>query len=276
MNKIWRTVWCVTLVFLLFGCGQNTVSAPTPVPEPPRAALPVFLAIQATEIPMLMYHHVGTVPVNQKRNAIRNDLTVSSENFEAQLNWLQQNDYGSVLFMDAVHFADRTLLTTTSMKKPVVLTFDDGYDDAYTRAFPLLKKYGFTGTFAVITGKVGEPEYLTWDQILEMRRGGMEFVSHTVSHPDLRILPADKLKKELTESKNILEEKLGVPISGFIYPSGEFNEAVIRALKEAGYAGARTTELGVVKRGTDPYRMPTLRIHQNTTLKKFIYLMGTR
>lgn len=215
-------------------------------------------------IPILMYHHVGTVPPEEKWNAVRKDLTVSSENFESQLKWLKENGYITASFTDAL---------SPPPQKTVILSFDDGYDDAYTEAFPLLKKYGFHGAFAVITGKIGTSGYLSWDQILEMKKAGMEFLSHTVLHPDLPSLSNTVLAKELSESKKTLEEK-GLAVSGFVYPAGKFNKRVIEAVKKVGYSLARTTQPGWVTKKFKPYELPTIRIRGNATIADFIELMN--
>lgn len=127
-------------------------------------------------------------------------------------------------------------------KKPVVISFDDGYEDAYAAALPLLKKYDFKGSFAIITGKVGTPDYMTWEHIKTLARGGMEILSHTISHSDLRLISDKKLEEELAGSKKILQDKLGVQIDGLVYPSGQ-------------------------------YELPAVRIRAKTTLEKFAELV---
>src|SRR5665647_414113 len=116
---------------------------------------------------------------------------------DRQIVWLKENGYQSV----APHFFETP---QTLSSRPIVLTFDDGYQDAYDTAFPILKKYQMTGMFYLIVNKVGTPGYLTWDEIAWMQEEGMSFGSHTLSHPDLRKLSKIDLEKELRESKKIL------------------------------------------------------------------------
>lgn len=224
------------------------------------------------QVPILMYHHIGDVPVDQTTNAIRQDLTVSAADFEAQLKWLKENNFypssfGELQVYLAAHGKVQPLSNFAMLEKPVILSFDDGYSDMYTVAFPLLQKYGMRGSFGIITGSVGNPEYLTWEQIQAMQKGGMEFLSHTVSHPDLRTISAAALKKELTDSKLTLEIKLGGEISTLIYPSGKYDQKVLDATAAAGYKLARTTNPGVTTKNSKPLELATIRIHKTTSLK---------
>lgn len=225
-----------------------------------------FFTFQGTpplEIPILMYHYIGSIPLDQKNNAFRKDLTVSKDSFEAQLKWLKEKGFTAIYFTNLLRFLNAEKEISLP-KKPVVLSFDDGYEDAYTEAFPVLKKYGFRGAFAIITGKIGQEGYLTWEQILEMKKAGMEFLSHSVSHMDLRTLSNKTLGEELTQSKKILEEKLSAPIIGFVYPAGKYNQRIIEAVKKAGYKAARTTKNGKVTRDSKIFELPTVRVKEKT------------
>lgn len=229
-------------LLLLTSCaGFTWQPAPAPIQEVTK------------KIPILMYHYIGEIPAGQKNNAVRKDLTVSAENFEAQLKWLKKNGY--------------------TTPESIMLTFDDGYDDAYSTVLPLLKKYDFRGIFAIITGKVGTPGYLNWPQILAMKQAGMEFWSHTISHLGLRTLPDKMLETELMHSKTTLEEKLGMKIDGFVYPAGKYNERVVQAVKMAGYLWARTTKNGWATLPLNSYEIPTVRIHGTTSLAQFASLL---
>ena len=134
------------------------------------------------------------------------------------------------------HFAGGPALP----KRAVVLTFDDGYDDAYEHAFRLLKEHGMVGTFFVTTDFVGRPGYLTWDQVVEMADAGMEIAAHSSNHADFtRIGPAE-LRRQLVEPKAILEQQIGQPVRFMAYPAGKYNPAVMAATRAAGYEAAVT------------------------------------
>ena len=133
--------------------------------------------------------------------------------------------------------------------KPIVLTFDDAYLGLYENAFPLLKEFNFPATYYVQTGFVGVPtskDHFTWEQMQEMDASGLiEIAAHTINHPeDLRLLDDDTLRRELFESKRVLEERLGHEIVHFAYPAGNRDERVVKMVEEAGYLMAITMDAG--------------------------------
>jgi len=130
-------------------------------------------------------------------------------------------------------------------EKPILLTFDDGYESAYKYVYPLLKEYGYPAAFAIYTLNLGKNtgrDHVTWDQLREMAANRLvTIMSHSVSHPDdLRVLPDAKLKMEIVESKRLLETKLGIPIHHFVYPAGKYDARVEKFVKQAGYEAALT------------------------------------
>lgn len=230
--------------------------------------------VAATKVPILMYHYIGDVPKNDPNILLRRDLTVSVQNFEEQMKWLQDHGYHVVSFEEAANGLLRSGFVVP--EKSVVVTLDDGYEDAYTNAFPILKKYGMPGSFAIVTGFVGRPGYVTKQNVLDMDAGGMEIVSHTVTHVDLTKVSADQLERELKESKVTLEKWLGKDVYAFVYPSGRFNRRVEDAVKKAGYLFARTTQAGDMTRDSDPFVIPTIRIHGATTMAQFQKIFPSR
>ena len=132
-------------------------------------------------------------------------------------------------------------------ERPVVLTFDDSYASVYHYAFPLLQEYGMRGTVFIITGFVNRPNtwdvniggvtfpHLTWSQISEMRRYGIEIGSHTVHHADLTRIPHRMMERELGDSREELENRLGCSIQYVSFPFGKYNDTVIDASLKAGY-----------------------------------------
>ena len=265
------------LIFLsqifLSQCGGAAAVLPAAVSTAPASSL---TPSDQTQIPILMYHYIGPIPPDQLNNALRKDLTVSQENFEAQLKWLSENNYETVYFQEVLDFVNHASTPTPAFaslgsKKPIVLSFDDGYESAYSVAFPLLKKYKMKGAFAIITGKIEMRKYLTWSQISVMQAAGMEILSHTVTHADLSILTAPQIEDELTTSKEQLEAILGHQVKGLIYPSGKYTGRVIRSARNL-YEGARATQRGVVTKNSKPFELPTVRIRGSTTLEQFSHL----
>ncbi len=193
------------------------------------------------DLPILMYHHVSqTVP----GDALTAGLTVTTTGFEQELQYLKCAGYTAVTMAQLFAAMDGKAVLP---RKPVMLTFDDGYDDGYTQAFPLLQKYGFAGSFAIITGLVeGGGPYMSWAQIREMADAGMEMTSHTVTHIDLGTSDDATDRDQLATSKQALQSQTGRPVEFLVYPSGEpfrsGSEArqaeVVALLREAGYRGA--------------------------------------
>ena len=131
-------------------------------------------------------------------------------------------------------------------RHPVAITFDDGNQDNYDLALPALEKYHLTATFFIVTGWVGQPGHLTWDEIAAMQRAGMFFGAHTVSHPYLPFLTQSKAEAEISVSKSVLEAHLGQPVQVFAFPYGHASPAVTREVQLAGFGLAL---------GTSPYRL---------------------
>ena len=187
------------------------------------------------ELPILLYHHV--VPAHAQ-----GPLFVTPEGFEKQLQYLQDNGYQSVSFDDV---ADCLEFGVPLPERPVILSFDDGWENQFQYAFPLLQKYGFTGTFYVVTNYLDHQNFMTLDQLKTMMAAGMIIGSHTRNHPALPSLgTGQRLKDEVVNSKIWLEDQLGVPIDTFAYPYGSYTAAVVAAVKAAGYRTARSVDGG--------------------------------
>ncbi len=125
----------------------------------------------------------------------------------------------------------------------IAITFDDGFESFHKFAHPILKRYDFSATVFVVTGFIGKNSewdylrraHLDWAQIIELHGDGIEFGSHSHSHPDLRRLKKERLIQELNTSRCILEDKLGVAVTRLSYPFGRFNSDVLQAARETGY-----------------------------------------
>ena len=120
--------------------------------------------------------------------------------------------------------------------KAILITFDDGFMSNYLYAFPILKKYGFTGVLYIIGNYMGTDGYMDADQIKEMAAAGWEIGSHSMNHKDLTIIDdPERERYEIVESKEKLETELGVPVKTFAYPFGISNEGVIDYVHFGGY-----------------------------------------
>lgn len=184
-------------------------------------------------IPILMYHEVS--------DAQNTDLYLSPTDFEAHLQYFQENGYTPVT-LDAVyeHWTNSSPLP----EKPVVLTFDDGYRSMYETVYPILQEYGYTATFFVIPAAIWSDWHITEDMLREMSESGMEIGSHTFSHVELTDLSQQELIYELSQSKLVLEQYIGTEITSVCYPVGVYNSRVLDVAAQCGYSCAVTTIYG--------------------------------
>jgi len=187
--------------------------------------------IQKSKIIILAYHRI---------NNARSPLCVRPDMFEKQISLLRRKGFQSLClsnYIDALKANKRM-----PPGKYVVVTFDGGWQDNYTNAFPILQKYGYTATIFLTVAYIGEKDdYLTWEQVMEMKKAGFEFGSHTLTHPHLTMIPLERAQYEITESKKLLESRLNEEIKAFCYPYGDYNQDIIELVEKAGYQGAVVT-----------------------------------
>ncbi|WP_240343907.1 polysaccharide deacetylase family protein [Paenibacillus sp. SYP-B3998] len=145
--------------------------------------------------------------------------------------------------------------------RPVLLTFDDGYANNAELAMPILRQYNFPATLFISLGAVGQPGYLSWPQIKEMHAAGWDIQPHTVTHPHLPLLDADKQREEIMHSRQQLEEQLGGKADVFAFPYGEYNEETLKILREAGFRYAFTTQEGRVDSSLPPLELPRIVVY---------------
>ncbi len=185
-------------------------------------------------VPVIMYHDI----LPQKE--VFFDIT--AEEFEQHLRLIQENGL-TPISLDQLVTHLRTGLPLP--EKPILLTFDDGYGSVYQYVYPLLKKYGYPAVFSIYTLNLGKNTgrtHVTWAQLREMAANPLVTISaHSVTHPqDVTVLPDDKLRMEVVESKRIIESELGIPIRYFTYPEGKYDARVEKFVQAAGYSAALT------------------------------------
>ncbi|MGH2460615.1 MAG: polysaccharide deacetylase family protein [Chloroflexota bacterium] len=220
-------------------------------------------------VPILMYHYIRVNPNPKDRAGFI--LSVTPADFAQQMALLDANGFHTVTMAQV---RDYVLHGTPLPPKPIALTFDDGYDDAYSAARPVLEQHHQTATFFIISGFVDRARYLTWSQVEALDRQGMEIGSHTVHHPDLAILGLSSLRFELDTSRSDLEAHIGHPVLDFCYPGGEFSPTVVREVARTGYLSATTTRSGVAVRGDNPLELPRLRVWGGMTPRQFAAVVG--
>jgi len=213
--------------------------------------------MRTLRVPILMYHYISVPPSDA--DAVRLDLSAPPARFEEHLRYLREAGYVSITLRDLA----LALQTGYPLpQKPVIITLDDGYRDAFTSAFPLLKQYGFTATFFILTGLVDEahPEYLTWEQVIEMDAAGMDIEAHGYTHVDLRGKSADYLIWQILGAKEAIEARTHKAVRFFCYPAGGHDEQVARILHSAHYWGAVTSVYGVQQCSEHMFELQRIRV----------------
>ena len=266
--------WTFPYPELLEASGRNALvetAAPTPTATP-MLFPPSDGVTRTLRVPILMYHYVSTPP--DRNDALRKDLSVPPQYFAEQLAYLRDQGYTSI------SLDDLALALTAGHPlppRPIILTFDDGHRDHYECAYPILKAFGFTGTFFVLTYFIDQkrPEYLSWDHVKEMNAAGMHIESHAYTHVDLRKRDADYLVWQMLGSKEAIEERTGRPVRFFCYPAGHYDDLAIRVLDSAHYWGAATIVQGVEQRSDRLFELQRIRVRGRYRLSQFAALLET-
>jgi peptidoglycan/xylan/chitin deacetylase (PgdA/CDA1 family) len=221
-------------------------------------------------LPILMYHYVRNPP-SMRDDWMGFKLSVSPADFTAQMDWLSSHRFHPVDFNDVrAYFAGQQPLPAN----PVVITFDDGYADLYTTAYPILAAHGFKAVAYIVSGFVGQSRYVTPAQVVQMDQNGIEIASHTVDHANLARSSNASLMHQLVDSKRWLENLLGHPVIDFAYPSGDFNAQAVAAVQRAGYDTAVTTLFSVDHSMSDRYLWTRVRVGGGESLADFASSIG--
>lgn len=198
------------------------------------------------DTPILLYHQItrAAPPKDPRR------VAVSVSDFERQMRYLYDHGYRCLSLMELLRPSRNK---QPRQKKTFALTFDDGYEDFFTQAYPILRRYGFTAAVLLVTDRVGEQNdwdgeagtpLLTWEQVEALHEDGISFGSHTCTHPRLTRLSNGQIWHELMASKERLEARLGQEIQLLAYPYGESNREIQRMAMAAGYTAACGVDRG--------------------------------
>lgn len=231
--------------------------------EPEVAAMPaakVTVQEDPRTVMVLNYHKV----VDEHMS-----LSVPLADFEQHMKWLKEYGYTSITPEELYEF----IVNGSELpEKPVLITFDDGYKDNYTNAYPIMKKYGFKGTIFVVTGFLGVYDnYMTWEQAKELADNGFSIESHTYSHKSMTEASDEEISKELTKSRDTIKNKLGIDADFMAYPTGTYNLHIAELVQKAGYKGAFTIKYDNVSRESNVYALERVPIfHTENTNKDFL------
>ena len=206
-------------------------------------------------IPIITYHSIDTSG---------SVISTAPEVFRRQMTFLSDGGFRTLTLAKlAGCINDRTL----PPERSVVLTFDDGFRNFYTEAFPVLSEYDFDATVFLVTGYCGtrndwpgnsaaipRSDLLSWNDVRELAKHGIEFGSHTETHPDLTYLTEARIASEMVESKSRIENEVGREVTTFAYPFGKLNAAA-KQLASANFEAACSTDLGKVTARCDRYSL---------------------
>jgi peptidoglycan/xylan/chitin deacetylase (PgdA/CDA1 family) len=205
------------------------------------------------EIPVIAYHKID-VPTEDVR--VRGAYT-SPKRFAKQISYLKKQGFN---FYSASALIEYYLEHNKFPKQAITLTFDDGWKDNYTNAFPILREHGIKATIFLVPSCIGQVsskvvaegesarEHLSGDDIIEMSRHGIEFGSHSVNHQLLHQLAPQEVEYEVLESKRQIENLIQQPCKVFAYPAGFFTETAQSVVRKAGYIAAFSSVYGPVEK----------------------------
>ena len=252
--------------------GPADLDAPVLIPAKPPATKLL--------VPIFMYHHVSDQPLS---NYLDYGLTVTTTNFNAQLDWLQQQGYHSI---NQTELFDALYYGKALPAHPMILTFDDGYKDVYKNALPALLAHHYRGVFYIITGMIGG-NYMTWPQVRKLAQDGMQISSHTIHHVNIGQPPSwTTTQSELLVSKKTLEAQLKQPVQFFCYPTGEpfhhdplYEQQIVLAdLYRDGYVAATLDPFyfdSVIQNAQTPYQLPRIRVSGGESLQLFTSILNS-
>jgi peptidoglycan/xylan/chitin deacetylase (PgdA/CDA1 family) len=220
-------------------------------------------------VPVLMYHALSPACTSGFGR-----WTLSPDRFESHLGYLSQEGYRAITVAELAGRRRHGALDPSA--RLIVLTFDDAYADFLDVAMPVLQRYGMTATLFVPTGYVGgrsgwmcaegegDRPVLSWPELGEISRLGVEIGAHSHTHPELDTLPARAQAEEARLPKLLLEKRLGVPVSSFAYPFGLYDRGVREAVAAAGYTAACTMNSWAATSGDHLLEVPRVAVFDDT------------
>lgn len=200
-------------------------------------------------IPILLYHHVAP------------EGPISPAAFEAQLRFLQERGWTALAIDDVIRMVGGQKEVPA---RAFALTFDDGYRDNWTEAFPVLQRLSMRAVIYLVTERIGTPEFLTWPDIEAMADSGLvTFGSHTHTHRHfIRGERYQDLEQELGQSKALIEERLGKLCQDLAWPWGDYETGWLPLVKHIGYRSAATVSSGANTLGKDPYALKRIPVRR--------------
>jgi peptidoglycan/xylan/chitin deacetylase (PgdA/CDA1 family) len=243
-------------------------ATPQPTPTPLPATTPkagTSIPAGAFRVPVLMYHLI-TTPVP---SYALEGLVVSPTLFDAQMKGLKDAGWTTIT---AAQLAAAITSGARPPARTVVVTFDDGYADGYNNAMPILQRYGFVGTFYIITDRIGTPPFLDEGMVRLMARAGMEIANHTRQHVDLTAQSYASALAQISGANDAIQALTGVRPTTLAYPYGSVNTTAVKAAADAGITLATTTVEGCVEYPANRLSAPRIRVSPSMSAS---YLLRT-
>ena len=217
-----------------------------------------------TRLPVLNYHGIGAFAGKPFTEA-EQPYVVPRVSFEEQLDLLQDRGFSTLSLVQLQQW----LRGGQAFPKPLVLTFDDGLSSHFETVVPALKKRKMQGIFFIPAGLVGQKGRMTWNQLKELADEGFEIGSHGLNHIPLTHLSPERMREELKDSKELLQNRIGSEIFSFSAPKGYFHTKIKVFAREAGYRMVFTSQFDLIPRGQDLFCLNRLAIRRDLDLRGF-------
>ena len=230
------------------------------LPESFRTQIVMASPSGSFRVPILMYHYVENV--KNKNDRLRVELNITPFVFEQQVKTLATNGYTFLTAKDLGNILDGK---EHAPQKPVLLTFDDGHWDFATDVLPILEKYHAKATAYIIPGFTGGSDFMTQAQVHTVAESGLvDIGAHTVHHISLKGRPYAIVKREIDDSKTMLEQTYHIPVVSFAYPNGSFDEQAVQLVKDDGFTTSVSTVPGIQQSDVNRFYLYRLRPGQRT------------
>lgn len=216
---------------------------------------------QKVTVPILLYHHIS-----DDGEDIR--YYVDPEDFRIQMEMLKKLGYTTITIADLYQVIEQG---GQLPNRPLVITFDDGDEDVYLNAYPIMKKLGMVGVFYIVANRLNLPGFVSGDEILELNKNGWEIGCHGMTHIDLK--KDANLNNEMYQSRLLLEKELGIPIYSFAYPLGSADAFIMKKAMTYGYKNAVGLGEGYVHSGNSIYYLSRMEIRRSTSLENMLSML---
>jgi peptidoglycan/xylan/chitin deacetylase (PgdA/CDA1 family) len=219
-----------------------------------------------------MYHYISVPPADA--DVYRVGLSITPDTFSKHMEWLKANGFQTITLYQLIYALN--IGWPPLPERPVIITFDDGYEDNYRNAFPVLKQNGFTATFFILTDVTDrkEPGYMTWDMLKEMQQAGMSIEVHGREHLEMAPQDHDWLLYQLQGSAETIEANLKYKPRFVSYPAGKHDQLTIDTAHEVGYWGGVTTTFGAHHYKNALFELERVRMASDWTMEQFTGFMA--